>query len=234
MTEDSDIVFNMEENTPEQIKGMINPATDWIDWARLPAEERHYKFGPEVLPFLRSSTKLVLLIEDQMARGGAGHARRSNPEVLAELEKAVGKYLSPEGIADREYVASSNDDELVAWAARAEKFAAKQVIKDNSWGINLTNLPFRAGPEEIKGFVERTLEKKGCVLAMDPWWAKKGWIHDGGVTVYLSEKDAQHLLDAGAEELVFSPELRRRVKITPGSDGKITRVLCPQAADPWD
>lgn len=98
----------------------------------------------------------------------------------------------------------------------------------------MTNLPYRAGPEEIKAFVERTLEKENCVKAMDPWWAKKGWVHDGGVTVYLDEKDAMKLLDAGAEELVFSAEMRRRVKITPGSDGKVSRLLFPETADPWD
>ena len=50
----------------------------------------------------------------------------------------------------------------------------------------------------------------------------------------MDEKDAMKLLDAGAEELVFSAEMRRRVKITPGSDGKVSRLLFPETADPWD
>lgn len=221
---------------PKPVKTATNPETGWVEAQRLPAEEKQYSFGTDWLPFMRSTTKVALLVEHQLARKNAGHARTCRIEVVSELDKTVGKQLEPDGTVKADYLAHSLDGNLTAWAERAAKFSEKQKAKKEAWGINLTNVPFKAGPVEIKNTIERILEKEGCVKAIDPWWAKKGWVHDGGVTVFLNEKDATDLLELGKEGIMFSEEYRRKIKITPGSDGRLARILSPipKSTDLWD
>ena len=204
--------------------------------ARLPVEERGYTFGTEWLPEIRTTTKVALLTEHLLAKAGAGHARKCRPEVAAELQNTVACHIDIHGVPTPDYVASGNDSDLAAWAARAAKFRDKQKTKAESWGVNLSNLPFKAGPQDIKKFVEDLLDKPGCVKAIDPWWAKAGWVHNGGATVFLDELDARELLEIGAGEPEFSKALPRKVKITPGTDGKLARLLScnTQISDPWD
>lgn len=232
-------VISEDEYIPEEIKSCIDPDTGWIGWESLPRSSRAYHFGPQWLKFVKNSTKLILLMENEMARGGAGHARRLREDAAIELGKLYQGALATEGGLDKKTLEAHKDDEhLVAWNQRHIKFRHKIKIKEKSCGLNIANIPYKAGPEDINKYVDKVLEKDGCIKAIDPWWARDGWYHQGSVTIYVTKEDGKILLDKGAKgELIFAwndPPMKRTLKVSGGKDGKLVPKAPPKVGDKWD
>lgn len=196
-----------------EARALIDPLTKRIPWEHLPKTSRLYTFGVEVLQYLAPSVKVRLLIEHKMAWGGAGHCRKLTTQVFNFLEAQVGYGLSSwEGSEDYrslskqrantnyhadmvDIFAVEHDPVLEQWLGHYRKFLEKQTRKAGRVGVNLANVPYTCGPKEVKEGVEGLLGWKGSVAAIDPWWKKDVWEHDGTVTVYLPKVAAQELVD---------------------------------------
>jgi hypothetical protein len=197
-----------------QARALIDPLTKKIPWEHLPKTSRYYNIGAEVLPYLSNSVKMRLLIEHKMAWGGAGHCRKLSAQVFNFLEGHLGfglsaweasddyRSLSKERVATGYQADSLNveqDSVLEQWLGHYRKFLDKQAKKVGRVAVNLASVPYAAGPKEIKETLETFLGWKGCVSAIDPWWKKDVWVHDGTVTVYLPKVAANQVLDACQE-----------------------------------
>jgi len=190
-----------EKDTPPAVLPLLNPNTGWVDLASLPQTSRLYTFGKEFIPFLQASTQIRLLIEHLMGAEGAGQCKRLWAETAAEISKNFLPALLPEGGIKPDYLASADPNcNLDAWGTRYKAFCEKQKVKGENVGINLNNIPYKAGPEQIRKLVEDALDAPGAIKAMDPWWKKESWSHDGAVTIYLSEKNARELLSIASRQ----------------------------------
>jgi len=196
-----------------EAKALVDPLTKRIPWENLPKTSRSYNFGVEVLPYLTGAVKVRLLIEHKMACGGAGHCRRLRKQVHDFLEGQVGyglgtwelsedyRSLSKQRVASNYHSDMTDvffvepDTVLEQWLGHYRKFLEKQIKKAGRVGVNLANVPYNCGPKEVKDGVESLLGWKGSVFAIDPWWKKDVWEHDGTVTVYLPKVAAHELVD---------------------------------------
>lgn len=205
-------------------KALVDPLTKSIPWEHLPKEERAYTFGPEFLQFLSDSVRLRLLIESRMAWGGAGHCRKLTSSVTNHLDSLYSYGISLWQASDdyrdllKSRSGSSNRDQaenvivlgqdavLDQWFGHYRKYLDKQAKKLGRVGVNLANIPYTAGPIDIKRAVEQLLGWEGAVSAIDPWWQKESWNHDGTVTVYMPKVAANDLLlRCEQQELMIRP-----------------------------
>jgi hypothetical protein len=195
-----------------EARALIDPLTKRIPWEHLPKTPRNYTFGTEVISYLAGAVKVRLLIEHKMAWGGAGHCRKLNQQVYNFLESQVGYGLTSWELnedyrslskqrASTDYNMSLSDTFAVEpdivleqWLGHYRKFLEKQAKKAGRVAVNLANVPYMCGPKEVKDGVEALLGWKGCVSAIDPWWKRDAWEHDGTVTVYLPKIAAQDLV----------------------------------------
>lgn len=223
-------------DTLEEIQRVLNPKTGRVELARLPQTKKTYRFGPEWIEYLSGEDITILAIEHELSIGGAGRAKRLRNDCISLIQEAAASRIDPQGGIKPEYLETHPGETLAAWNERHIKFHEKQRIKKEAFGVNVTNLPYRAGPNLIKKFLEEAIGRDGAILAMDPWWSKEGWVHDGGVTVYTKEDHARKLIELGKEGLCFrwnDPPMNRRLTITPGPDRKLGTD--PRAiSDPWD
>ena len=205
-------------------RALVDPLTKVIPWEHLPKNERLYCFGVEFLSYLSHTVKLRLFIESKMAWGGAGHCRKLPTTVSNHLESqyAYGLSLwessddyrdllkkrasSPLDLDNLVILAKGDDVVLDQWLGHYRKYLDKQSKKLGRVGINLANIPYTAGPVEIKRSVEQLLGWEGSVSAIDPWWQKDSWSHDGTVTVYMPKVAANDLVEkCEQEQLVIRP-----------------------------
>lgn len=193
-------------------KVLIDPLTKVIPWEHLPKTERFYNFGPEFLQHISNTVKLRLLMESKMAWGGAGHCRKLSTSVENHLESQYSYGLSLWESSDDyrdllkrragsdyeggevDIIASGEDVVLDQWFGHYRKYLDKRAKKLGRVGVNLANIPYTAGPLDIKRAVETLLGWEGSVSAIDPWWQKESWNHDGTVTVYMPKVAANDLI----------------------------------------
>jgi hypothetical protein len=207
-------------------RSLVDPLTKVIPWEHLPKNERFYSFGPEFLPYIASSVKLRLLIESKMAWGGAGHCRKLATAVADHLESQNSYGLSLWEASDDyrdllkkrvgseyevdvvESLSKGQDVVLDQWLGHYRKYLDKQLKKLGRVGVNLANIPYTAGPVEIKKAVEQLLGWEGSVSAIDPWWQKDSWNHDGTVTVYMPKVAANDLVARCEEQALMIRPVR--------------------------
>jgi len=217
-------------------RALVDPLTKSIPWEHLPREERVYTFGPEFLQFLSDPVRLRLLIESRMAWGGAGHCRKLTSSVTNHLDSLYSYGISLWQTSDdyhdllksRSGSTPTNSDKgqgqswggeegggpivlgqdavLDQWFSHYRKYLDKQAKKMGRVGVNLANIPYTAGPIDIKRAVEQLLGWEGSVSAIDPWWQKEAWNHDGTVTVYMPKVAANDLVArCEQQELMIRP-----------------------------
>ena len=191
-------------------RALVDPLTKLIPWEHLPKTDRNYNFGPEFLSYLSLPVRLRILIEHRMGWGGAGHCRRLKHATANHLEARFGyalglwetsgdnrdlsKHRNPSGYEDKEILDVDADPVLKQWLGHYRKYLDKQAKKLGRVGVNLANIPYTAGPGDIKKAVVELLEWSGCVSAIDPWWQKQAWNHDGTVTVFMPKVAANDLV----------------------------------------
>jgi hypothetical protein len=196
-----------------------------------------YNFGVEVLPYLSGAVKVRLLIEHKMAIGGAGHCRQVEQQVYNFLEGQVGYGLVSWELSE-DYASLSKqraapnyhtdmvdifavepDIVLEQWLGHYRKFLEKQAKKAGREAVHLGNVPYNCGPKEVKDGVEDLLGWKGCVFAIDPWWRKDVWEHDGTVTVYVPKVAASDLVQKCRDgALTLTPKKGTSKKIKAWTD----------------
>lgn len=205
-------------------KSLVDPLTKSIPWEHLPKDERLYSFGPEFVQFLSDSVRIRLLIENRMAWGGAGHCRKLTTSVANQLESLYSFGLSlwndsgdsrdllksrsgtGSSILPNDSVVLEQDVVLNQWLGHYRKYLDKQLKKLGRVGVNLANIPYTAGPVDIKRAVEQLLGWAGSVSAIDPWWQKHSWNHDGTVTVYMPRVAANDLVErCQQQQLIIRP-----------------------------
>lgn len=234
----------------------IDSLTKQIPWERVPKDGRSYLFGEDFLPYLSLEMKFRLLLESKMAWGGAGHCRKLMPRVATVLETSYGygitlweasddvsdllkkRSSSPTNISQQslELEDDSNSDQLLRdvvlqqWLGHYRKFLDKQAKKVGRVAVNLANIPYTAGPLEIKKSVEDLLAWEGAVVAIDPWWQDDRWNHDGTVTVYMPKVAAADLVTKASEGLLsISPVVRGRVR----SNASTVSSTSPRRIKAW-
>jgi hypothetical protein len=205
-------------------RALVDPLTKVIPWEHLPKNDRLYNFGVEYLQYLSPMVKLRLLIENRMAWGGAGHCRKLVSSVANHLDSqyayglslwessdAYGDLLKKRNTSPYEAqaelsIVKGDDVVLDQWLSHYRKYLEKQGKKFGRVGVNLANIPYNAGPLDIKRAVEQLLGWEGSVSAIDPWWQKDSWNHDGTVTVYMPKVAAADLVDKCLQQqLVIRP-----------------------------
>lgn len=205
-------------------RSLVDPLTKVIPWEHLPKPDRYYNFGPEFLPYISCMVKIRLLIESRMAWGGAGHCRKLTTAVENYLDSQYSYGLSlwegsdnyrdlfkkraglDSGMEESISVVKGDDVVLDQWLGHYRKYVDKQAKKLGRVGVNIANIPYTAGPWDIKRAVEQLLGWEGSVSAIDPWWQKGSWNHDGTVTLYMPKVAANDLVSRCAEQqLVIRP-----------------------------
>lgn len=210
--------------------------TGFIPKEKLPGTLKTISAGPEWLDYLSGPDKAMLMLENLMAKGGAGHARRLRTDTEEALHKMISYAIDiHSGLTEDFLEKNKSNKELLAWNERYKKFLQKQKKKGENYAINITNIPYRATREEIESLIDDLLGSKGNVQAIDPWWCKDAWRHDGGCTIYVKKEHAEKLLElANTEKITMDCGTgKRHIRINPGHDGKLTRRE-GKVEDVWD